>query len=546
MACDEGSAPVQQPRWEEILNAVDDAIFLLSSEGVILSWNPAAERMFEFTPQEAIGSLVTDMFPAEQVRRAMDDFDRVMRGEALPRIDIVHVRRDGRAIDTIVHGFPARDAERRIVGALVIARDVTEHREFERSLNQLEKTAESRARILATANQVALDILSSHTGVEALRDIAEAAVTLTQAKRAGVTVCRPDKPEEIREVVTAGMTLEEDMIVRRRLPALPLHALLLSSDGPLRINKPQAHPVLSGIEPILEPIESFLGLALRNGDTLHGTLYLVNKQGGGGFTEDDESAVQALAPYAAVATRNMLMLSRLNALVSGLMAAQEEERVSLAYDLHDGLTQFVMAAHMHLEAFKAAQESSKQERAARELDRGLDDLKKAVTESRRLVNGLRLLILDDLGLAGALEQLLTEEKARAGWEEAEFIHNLAERRFDRTLETAIYRVAQEALTNARKHAKAERVRLLLLEERDEKSGETAIRLEIKDSGCGFVPEEKLTAEGRIGLHSMQERAALLGATFDVFSAPGQGTVVRVVLPLRPLSSEQQAAIGEMP
>jgi outer membrane protein len=186
-----------------------------------------------------------------------------------------------------------------------------------------------------------------------------------------------------------------------------------------------------------------------------------------------------------------------------------DEWRAVAYDLHDGLTQVVMVSYAHLEAFRRAWASSKIDKAERELDQGLCYLKDAVAESRRLVNSLRSLVLDDLGLAGAWEQHMGEEKERAGWEEAEFVHNVAGRRFDQTLETVVYRVAQEALINARKHAAASHVRLLLLLAEDGPNGAIGLTLEVRDWGRGFVREEVASEAVRVGLHSMAERVGLL-------------------------------------
>jgi signal transduction histidine kinase len=242
--------------------------------------------------------------------------------------------------------------------------------------------------------------------------------------------------------------------------------------------------------------------------------------------------VLALGSHAAVAIHNLQMLSRQRALVSGLIRAQEEERRAVAYDLHDGLTQYVMASHAHLESFRRAHALGKADKAERDLDQGLRYLKEAVVESRRLVNGLRSLALDDLGLAGALDQLVAEEKARAGWSDAELIHNIAERRYDKGLESAAYRVVQEALTNVRKHASAKKVRVILLEESDRPEG-PVLNIKVQDWGVGFIPEEAARLEAHVGLQGMFERVSLMNGTFEVKSSgiPGQGATIQAVLPV---------------
>lgn len=416
--------------------------------------------------------------------------------------------------------------------------NVTERKQAEKQLKLLEHDAEQRALVMETANRVALDILASRTGTEALRHIAEAARTLSQARYAALGVARPEG-QGLVEFVTTGLTLEEEAVIGPRPKGAGILGLLLNRTEPLRVDVLAEHPMSVGFPPNHPPMDSFLGVPIRRGDTILGSLYLTNKEGGGAFTEADEIAVQALGAHAAVAIHNLHLLSRLRALLSGLIAAQEEERRAIAYDLHDGLTQYVMASHAHLEAFRRAHETGKEERANRELNQGLRYLKEAVVESRRLVNGLRSLALDDLGLAGALEQLVTEEKTHAGWEEADFLHNIAGCRYHKTLETTVYRVAQEALTNARKHAQANRIRLTLLSETIQGSGAARLVLEIRDWGRGFLPEQRAEDYGHVGLQSMSERVNLIGGDYSLKSAPDEGTVIHAIFPALEIAAQEQ-------
>ena len=383
--------------------------------------------------------------------------------------------------------------------------------------------------VMETANRVALDILASRIGAEALSHIAEAARTLSHARYAALGVARPDG-QGLMEFVTTGLTPEEEALIGPRPKGAGILGLLLNRTEPLRVDVMADHPMSVGFPPNHPPMDSFLGVPIRRGNTVLGSLYLTNKEGGGAFTETDEVAVQALSAYAAVAIHHLHLLTRQRALVSGLIAAQEEERRAVAYDLHDGLTQYVMAAHAHLEAFCRAHQAGNEAKATRDLDQGLHYLKDAVVASRRLINGLRSLALDDLGLAGALEQLVSEEKSNTNWEDAEFLHNIAGRRFHKNLETTVYRVAQEALTNARKHAQASRIRLTLLAEALPDSGVSQLVLEIRDWGKGFQPEQRAHNYEHVGLESMFERVGLIGGTYSLKSAPGEGTVIRAVFP----------------
>lgn len=399
--------------------------------------------------------------------------------------------------------------------------------------------ARQRALVLETANRVALDILAQETGVDALRHIAEAARALVGARYAALGVANPNG-DGLEEFITAGLTPSEEAAIGPRPRGLGVLGLLLKRTEPLRIAYLSTDPASVGFPANHPPMNSFLGVPIRRGDTVLGSLYLTDKEDGQLFTEADADAVAALGAHAAVAIHHARLLSRQRALLSSLINAQEEERRAIAYDLHDGLTQYVMAAYAHLEAYRAeiterqeAEAKGEYEEETDNLAQGVKYLKEAVVESRRLVNGLRALALDDLGLAGALEQLLREEKQRAGWQHTDFLHNIAGRRFDRTLETTVYRVAQEALTNARKHAEANRVWVVVLLEAGTPGVGTRLTLEVRDWGRGFRREERVAADGPhgFGLHGMIERIHLIGGTHELGSAPGEGTRVFAVFPV---------------
>ena len=207
-------------------------------------------------------------------------------------------------------------------------------------------------------------------------------------------------------------------------------------------------------------------------------------------------------------------------LTQRLLTAQEDERRQLAYDIHDGLGQMIVAAGMHTDIYRC-------ERKEEEFTRAVHYLQEAIVETRRIVSELRPALLDDLGLVQALRNYLEEMAGRVGWQ-AKLVENLGYTRLDPVVETALFRIAQEALANAHKHAQAQRVEIRLL-----RAG-SQLLLEVQDWGVGFDVNKALAnaGEGRhIGLASMQERAQLLGAQLRWISAPGQGTTIKVSLAL---------------
>ena len=133
---------------------------------------------------------------------------------------------------------------------------------------------------------------------------------------------------------------------------------------------------------------------------------------------------------------------------------------------------------------------------------------------------------------------------RSNWSETDLIHNIEGRRFDKSLETAVYRVAQEALTNAHKHAQATRVRLQLLLRPINRVGVPQLVLEVRDWGKGFDQEDQNRGYDHLGLHSMVERVHVLGGSYKLTSVIGEGTTVSAIFPVLelPVSDREEEII----
>jgi PAS domain S-box-containing protein len=203
----------------------------------------------------------------------------------------------------------------------------------------------------------------------------------------------------------------------------------------------------------------------------------------------------------------------------------EEERHHIAYELHDGLAQIVTSAHQHLQSF-ASHYHPRGQQAREELERAMDLARRAVQEVRRVIGGLRPTALDDFGLAAAIQMHVAALRAD-GWE-VTYRQTLDAERLPPAIETVIFRVAQESLTNIRKHAKTTRAHLEL-----DHHG-AALRLIVQDWGCGFDTSALRDGVGlgeHIGLRGMRERIALLGGQWSIDSRPGLGTRVVAMVPL---------------
>jgi PAS domain S-box-containing protein len=216
---------------------------------------------------------------------------------------------------------------------------------------------------------------------------------------------------------------------------------------------------------------------------------------------------------------------RLQSLVGKLLTTQEEERRRVSYEVHDGMTQMAVGAYQHLQAFASYNsDASMQHREM--LETSMELLRKTIEESRRVIADLRPTVLDDFGLSTAVRHQV-EAFREKGWD-IDFKDSIGDERLPAAVETTLYRIAQEALTNVRKHARTRRVHINLEYEGD------SVLLQVKDWGQGFNPAE-LTTEGpgeRVGISGMRERVALIGGELEMHTMEGQGTLVIAHVPLK--------------
>jgi PAS domain S-box-containing protein len=206
-------------------------------------------------------------------------------------------------------------------------------------------------------------------------------------------------------------------------------------------------------------------------------------------------------------------------------SAIESERNRIARDLHDGPVQGVSAASLSLEA-------SLLMIGAGDVDRGVDVLSKVRKELadeadalRALMSGLRPPVLEERGLMPALREAVTRFGVEQGVETD--LLGMLPRPMSSDLETLAYRVVQEALTNAAKHARADRVVVSV------ETTATSLRVEVEDDGRGFdsAMTREFLRQGRVGLASMRERVELANGTFVIRSSPGRGTSIVATLPV---------------
>ncbi|WP_299783485.1 cache domain-containing protein [uncultured Roseobacter sp.] len=215
--------------------------------------------------------------------------------------------------------------------------------------------------------------------------------------------------------------------------------------------------------------------------------------------------------------------AKLKKLTQRVLDAQEEERGRVARELHDGISQLLVGVRYALDT--ARRKLDRGDRTANEpLSKGIETLGEAISEVRRISRDLRPGVLDDLGLGPAIKALAEDFSERTGVR-VDFQTVVFRNRLDGEAKIAMYRIAQEALTNIERHALASHVRIDL---RGHKKGAT---LRIEDNGRG-LPDDSINPTGGLGLRNMQERVEQLEGTLRIARPRGgNGTIIEVSVPL---------------
>ena len=298
---------------------------------------------------------------------------------------------------------------------------------------------------------------------------------------------------------------------------------------PLIINHPASDPVFSPL------LDRKTGYATRNAlcapmqarGNILGVLLVSNTEDGQDFAVEDMEWLAALAAQAAIAIENARLYSSLRDERDRIIQAEEDLRRRLAGNLHDSAAQLVGSLLMNLEVARRVA-VSQPEQVGAELDLLRDLVQQVNVAIRQSLLELRPLMLESRGLAGALRGFVNQQR-RLGFAVTAEISDLPEIP-NRQVETAIYLIAQEALSNARRHARAQYTWLRIW------TDESWLVLEVEDDGRGIAgnAERSDTPPSGMGLVSIRERVEWLGGQLLILSPrPGQrqGTLVRVRLAL---------------
>jgi signal transduction histidine kinase len=352
-----------------------------------------------------------------------------------------------------------------------------------------------------------------------LTELAAGARDLVDARYAAIGIPEPEG-DEFARFVTVGMS---DELVARLGPLPRTHGLLdamLSDPSPYRTADITQDPRFRGWWPAAHPtMRSFLGVPIVSAGDIIGAFYLTDKETGTGFTAADEAAVVLLASHAAIAIDQARLFEDSREL------ALTQERGRLARELHDAMSQSLFSLQLAADTAERLLPVDPDGAAAQlAIVRTLSS--RMATELRTTVEGLRPADLERDGLAAVLRAQLTLAGRAHGVDVELELDDPPD--LEPAAEHEVLRIAQEAVTNALRHARASSVRVHL--GTAEEGGRHEAVLRVADDGRGFDPEARAIRSRRLGLTSMHERAASLGGRLTITSAAGEGTTVELRVP----------------
>jgi PAS domain S-box-containing protein len=436
---------------------------------------------------------------------------------------------DGREIPVSQVIVAHQDAAGQVQFFSTIARDIS-------VLKQAREDTARQAAILNGINRILWETLAYESGEELGRVCLAVAEEMTDSRFGFIYELNDQGGFDVLACSDPGWDLGcisgvTDVTHLKNVQPVGLLARSLREGKAFVVNEPASHPEAAGAPPGHPPLTAYLGMPLISGGRTLGLLALGNKAGG--YTPADQDAVEILAPTILEAlmhhrTREDLQRSerRLRYLADQLLTAQENERKRLAAELHDELGHALLSLKLHLRAIER-QMLPEQESLKEEIGDQLDHINVVIDNVRRLYHDLSPGDIEDLGLTKALSTLIQDFVADQPHLTCKVDLPDFQGLFSPAVETIIYRLVQEALTNIGKHAGPSSIMISALQE------EQQVRLTIEDDGKGFKVAEVLGALSEaqgLGLASMEERLNMVEGAFQVWSQKGEGTRLTFSIP----------------
>lgn len=497
-----------------IVDSSGDAIISQDLNGMVTSWNGAAERLFGYDASERIGHPLSAIMASEQAAEEAEKSRQLLSGVAVAPYETAWPRRDGAGIALALSRSPIRDQFGSVVGLSTIAHDITARKAAETSL----KESEGMLRAFFESAALMMGV------VEVLDDdVRHLSSNRATARLFGTT---PDR---------MNGRLCSQLGVPRNVARMWLnhYRLCITEQSPVRFE--YEHDDARGGQGERRSLLATVSMIGRGADGAARCSFVVDDVTEWRKAEDLLREAHAMLELR-VAERTAELgdaTVRARTLAQRLFDVQEAERRAVAQDLHDEIGQVLTALKLNLQQ---VQRDGPGTASSTELNESIEISDQLLVRVRSLALDLRPSLLDDLGLVPALRWYATKQAERAGWklqlhlDEAPLI-------LTGSRSIACFRVVQEAMTNIARHAKATSVSLSLAVASEQ------VRVVVQDDGCGFdVAAMRVRAHQglSLGMLGMEERVSLVGGIMRVQSTIGQGTSLVFSVPL---TEPQQEALS---
>ncbi len=391
-----------------------------------------------------------------------------------------------------------------------------------------------RRRVENERLQAIYELSSTLTATLSYRRVLESALDLS------VRALNPEAEENYNDELVSAVLLfvGNELIVKssRRFTGADQRLVFEGAEGLLSKAIAEGEPVLTqnvGFDPELSRVIALRSctasytVPLRTGFTVYGALLFAHPNPEY-FTQERREMLELIGRQAVIAIQNARLYQDLVEEKERMIEVQEEARKKLARDLHDGPTQSVSAIAMRINLTRMMLKRAP-DRVEDELIRVEDLARRTTKEIRHMLFTLRPLVLESQGLRAALESMAAKMLETFGQNVGVEVDDKLVEQLEMGKQGVIFFLAEEAVNNARKHAKATliRVRLRTLEH-------SLILLEVKDNGVGFdvkAVNQHYEKRGSLGMVNLTERTELINGLLHIDSAPGKGTNVQVFIPL---------------
>jgi len=453
------------------IDAMPDILEVLDMDGVILSVNAASTRIQGWKPEELVGKRFDELGEAikpEDIERFMKLLGELIETGHMEPVETVLRAKDGREIPMSVSYSLIKDAEGNPTNIIALLKDITERKRLQQKEKEALVLVDRAATIDAMVDGVLTHDLEGKiiSANKSLEDMAG----YKKEEYLGKSLFEFVKPEEsqkaraeLTELLETGKAEPREMIL----------------------------PTKDGREIPIQTARSLMKDA--QGNPIYGIVVIRD------ITEIKQAEEQ------------------MRGLIRDTLNAQEAERERICLEVHDGVAQTLASAFQYLQTLESA--SLDVSNAKQLLLRASALVRQAIQESREVINSLQPATLRDLGLVATLRQEMRQLEQEMRWR-VDFKADVS--RLPNDIETGLYRIIREAITNVRKHAETKRLGIRITSTNDQ------VKVEVRDWGIGFNYDPQAIGRRKgTGLISMRKRAELLQGTCDIESTPGQGTTVRV-------------------